>query len=78
MIIGMLSVKGALYVKLREVVFVMEKRKQEASTLDYSARSSMPENTEIKVMPRKKLKQLAVSQRNLLENGYLIQNEVAE
>ncbi len=37
MIIGMLSVKDTLYVKLREVVFVMEKRKQKASTLDYPA-----------------------------------------
>jgi hypothetical protein len=35
MIIGMLSVKDALYVKLREVLFVMEKRNQKASTLAY-------------------------------------------
>jgi len=51
MSIAMLSVKGALYVKLREVVFVMDKRKQKASTLDYSALSSISANTEIKVMP---------------------------
>jgi len=74
----MLSVKGALYVKLREVVFVMDKRKQKASTFDYSALSSISANTEIKVMPGDKLNQLAVSQRNLLENEYLIQNGVAE
>jgi len=35
MIIGMVSVRNTLQVKLREVVFVMEKRKQKESALDY-------------------------------------------
>ncbi len=56
----------------------MDKRKQKTSTLDYSALSSISANTEIKVMPGDKLNQSAVSQRNLLENEYLIQNGVAE
>jgi hypothetical protein len=40
--------------------------------------SPISANTEIKVMPGEKLKQLAVSQRNLVENGYLIHNGVGE
>ena len=40
--------KNVLYVKLKEVVFVMEKKRQKASTLDYTALCELARSRNIK------------------------------